>query len=384
MEGQGNITYGNKNAAGGGSGGLAIVAANNGLSLKADGAGFDVVLGNDVPDVTYPARLLNDRQVPMNNFAIRWLFKETDPAYIGLNHGEAPIFFDYLGSVLTGGRWLWFWPANYGTIYAGHGVQGEFGTGYNSYPGVNLPATPRPNVVALVWGYNTEFSMGPLQPGEAAFRFATEDYFMIGADSYFEFHWPEMTTEGNTIFRTHSMYMDRINYTGSFWESVIDDWAIFDTGHNPAGGQFYYQLQYNPTADVALLKIASMNAGGVTEFVMGNYVDPSCFMTAQSGLFNINAPVDIDLRSARVIMDSTNYGNIVNPTISSDTNTDTPLGDEMFGIQSTTKGFRLPAMTTAQRLAMAPVGVGGLLVFDSTIGKAYIWTGAAWEQVQSV
>lgn len=52
-------------------------------------------------------------------------------------------------------------------------------------------------------------------------------------------------------------------------------------------------------------------------------------------------------------------------------------------VQSTTKGFRLPNMTTAQKNAIASPAAG-LLVMDTTLGKACLYTGAAWQTVTSV
>lgn len=385
-EGQGNIIYGSTTASAGGGGGVTIEAANNGLSLKADGPGFDVVLGNDFGDVTNPAKLLNVRAIPMDDFAIRFLLDQPDPAFIGLNDGEAPLFFDYLDSALIGTRWIWFWPSNYGTDYAPHGEAGEFGIGYDTFPGVNEPTTPRPNVVALFWAYNTEYSSGRINTNEAAFRYATETFFVIGPDDFFEFHTPEMTTQTGMIVRLDSTYASRTTAL-TFREIVTDDISIYSVLFPPSTGQFLFDMQYNSVADNTKLSINSENAGGVSELEFGNWTDGigNAFITVQSGLMDIVALVDIDLRSPRVIMDSSNYGNIVNPTVSSATNTDSPIGDEMLGVQSTVKGFRPPSMTAVQRLALAAIGgQSGLVVNDITVNKLYYWNGTTWEQVQSL
>jgi len=51
-------------------------------------------------------------------------------------------------------------------------------------------------------------------------------------------------------------------------------------------------------------------------------------------------------------------------------------------VQSTTKGVRLPNMTTTQKNAIA-APAAGLLVFDTTLGKMCVYTGAAWQTVTS-
>lgn len=58
-------------------------------------------------------------------------------------------------------------------------------------------------------------------------------------------------------------------------------------------------------------------------------------------------------------------------------------GSVAFAINSTTRGLMLSCHTTAERLAMTPA-VNGLLVFDYTIKKLFIYSGTAWEQVTSV
>lgn len=52
-------------------------------------------------------------------------------------------------------------------------------------------------------------------------------------------------------------------------------------------------------------------------------------------------------------------------------------------VQSTTKGFRLPNMTTVQKNAISSPAAG-LMVFDTTLAKACIYSGSAWEIITSV
>lgn len=51
--------------------------------------------------------------------------------------------------------------------------------------------------------------------------------------------------------------------------------------------------------------------------------------------------------------------------------------------QSTTKGVRLPNMTTAQKTAIV-TPAAGLVVFDTTLAKLCVYTGAAWQTITSV
>lgn len=52
-------------------------------------------------------------------------------------------------------------------------------------------------------------------------------------------------------------------------------------------------------------------------------------------------------------------------------------------VVSTTQGIRFPVMTTAQKTAIATPSTG-LVVFDSTLAKLCVYTGAAWETITSV
>ena len=50
--------------------------------------------------------------------------------------------------------------------------------------------------------------------------------------------------------------------------------------------------------------------------------------------------------------------------------------------QSTTKGVRMPNMTTTQKNAIASPAAG-LMVFDTTLAKLCVYTGAAWQTITS-
>ena len=51
-------------------------------------------------------------------------------------------------------------------------------------------------------------------------------------------------------------------------------------------------------------------------------------------------------------------------------------------VQSTTKGVRMPNMTTTQKNAIASPAAG-LMVFDTTLSKLCVYTGAAWQTITS-
>ena len=63
--------------------------------------------------------------------------------------------------------------------------------------------------------------------------------------------------------------------------------------------------------------------------------------------------------------------------------TTSPSASAILDAQSTTKGVRMPNMTTTQKNAIASPAAG-LMVFDTTLAKLCVYTGAAWETVTSV
>ena len=64
-------------------------------------------------------------------------------------------------------------------------------------------------------------------------------------------------------------------------------------------------------------------------------------------------------------------------------NTSTPSASAALDVQSTTKGLRLPNMTTVQKNAIGSPAAG-LMVFDTTLAKACVYSGAAWQTITSI
>jgi len=62
--------------------------------------------------------------------------------------------------------------------------------------------------------------------------------------------------------------------------------------------------------------------------------------------------------------------------------TATDVPSAILALSSTTRGFRLPVMTTAQRDAIS-APAEGIMIFNTTTNKLNFYTGAAWEAVTS-
>ena len=61
----------------------------------------------------------------------------------------------------------------------------------------------------------------------------------------------------------------------------------------------------------------------------------------------------------------------------------TPNASAIFDAQSTTKGVRMPNMTTTQKNAIASPAAG-LMVFDTTLAKLCVYSGSAWQTITSI
>jgi len=63
--------------------------------------------------------------------------------------------------------------------------------------------------------------------------------------------------------------------------------------------------------------------------------------------------------------------------------TSSPSASAVLDAQSTTKGVRMPNMTTTQKNAIA-TPAAGLMVFDTTLAKLCVYSGSAWQTITSV
>ena len=63
--------------------------------------------------------------------------------------------------------------------------------------------------------------------------------------------------------------------------------------------------------------------------------------------------------------------------------TTSPNASAILDAQSTTKGVRFPNMTTTQKTAISSPAAG-LVVFDTTLAKLCVYSGAAWQTITSI
>jgi len=82
---------------------------------------------------------------------------------------------------------------------------------------------------------------------------------------------------------------------------------------------------------------------------------------------------NVSLTDARITTDSAGNTGI---------GTTSPAATAILDIQSTTKGVRFPNMTTTQKNAITPSA--GTMIFDTTLAKLCVYSGAAWQTITSV
>ena len=63
--------------------------------------------------------------------------------------------------------------------------------------------------------------------------------------------------------------------------------------------------------------------------------------------------------------------------------TSSPDASAILDAQSTTKGVRMPNMTTTQKNAISSPAAG-LMVFDTTLAKLCVYSGSAWQTITSI
>jgi hypothetical protein len=188
----------------------------------------------------------------------------------------------------------------------------------------------------------------------------------------------------------------------------------FYGGINAAAGKVRYNLYMGGTADNYLagklsvgttstaqpLTVCGANGSGFTgeRIINGNYgtgiagvefVSDATYAKAAIGLLRNNAngvgnlnfynststsAADWTTADLKMTIDST--GNVGIGTAS-------PDASAILDVQSTTKGVRMPNMTTTQKNAIASPAAG-LMVFDTNLAKLCVYTGAAWQTITSI
>jgi hypothetical protein len=121
-----------------------------------------------------------------------------------------------------------------------------------------------------------------------------------------------------------------------------------------------------------------------------SYNTDLALFTHASGNFSIgltNSAVPLTNQTITFLVNNSSSGQITAMTLTSAGNvgigTSSPSASAILDAQSTTKGVRMPNMTTTQKNAISSPAAG-LMVFDTTLSKLCVYSGAAWQTITSV
>jgi hypothetical protein len=162
------------------------------------------------------------------------------------------------------------------------------------------------------------------------------------------------TTAGTTIFTQNTTESMRIDTSGNL--------GIGTSSPTTFGGSLVVYAATNPIS-----VIASGNANAYLRL----------YSTSDNNMYLANLGGSMAMLTAnteRMRIDS--VGNV-------GIGTSSPNASALLDVQSTTKGVRMPNMTTTQKNAIASPAAG-LMVFDTTLSKLAVYSGAAWQTITSV
>jgi hypothetical protein len=188
----------------------------------------------------------------------------------------------------------------------------------------------------------------------------------------------DLTVYGNTTgsFLNNGF---RENISGQYYNLVSQ--ADIGTAPNEIPlNQYLGNLAYQDAANIA----GNLRAGSINDTPIGaTTASTGAFTTLNTSgavVFN-DAGADVDFR-----VEGDTDANLLFVDASADAigiGTASPNASALLDVQSTTKGVRMPNMTTTQKNAIASPAAG-LMVFDTTLAKLSVYSGVAWETITSL
>ena len=128
-------------------------------------------------------------------------------------------------------------------------------------------------------------------------------------------------------------------------------------------------------------KLSVVSGNNLRQAQLGNVSNYPAFLcrdsdgtTVTSGFWDATQQIFTNAGAERMRIDTS--GNV-------GIGTSSPASSAILDAQSTTKGVRMPNMTTTQKNAISSP-VAGLMVFDTTLAKLCVYSGSAWQTITSI
>jgi hypothetical protein len=220
----------------------------------------------------------------------------------------------------------------------------------------------------------------------------TTYYCISSAGTEFEIGIGTYTSSGTTLARTIVLASSNAGALVNFSAGTKDVFVTYpsyasvsqiDIGSAPNQvplNQYLGNLAYQDAANIA----GDLRAGSINNTPIGaTTASTGAFSTLNTSgavVFN-DAGADVDFR-----VEGDTNANLLFVDASADAigiGTASPNASALLDVQSTTKGVRMPNMTTTQKNAIASPAAG-LMVFDTTLSKLSVYSGLAWETITSL
>lgn len=326
---------------------VAAVAAGtaiNGLSVNAAGK---IVLGNDVGQTS--AALTNSREIPMGNNTIG--FSGTGKIVIGAatasNLSPLQIVQSLVAAQTTGAL--------------------SFFTTWNTSGAPTLISAAVTNTASNAAALLVDLNV----TGVSRFRVFSRGTVIMQGTS--------ITNSVNVVYATFTP-VGTIAGGNSGAGGQATALALVNTWKQSSGttqqNAIGIQDQWGPTGGLSdccgLFINSTINSTGVTGNYRGYYFNPTIISITGLLIGYENVVGDNYLNSGAAITPSRTV-----------IGSNAVVASALLNVDSVTQGLLLPRMTTVQKNAIV-TPVAGLMVYDLTLNKACIYTGAAWQTITSV
>jgi hypothetical protein len=190
---------------------------------------------------------------------------------------------------------------------------------------------------------------------------------------------PSITTTGDTNTGIFFPAADTIGLSTNGAERLrVDSSGNVGIGTTAAGGTLNVLSSTGSAVGIDVLGRSSDNLGTIRLLSNNAGTNYGSFRGSASSVDLMavaNVPLTFFTNNAEKMRIDTN-GNL-------GIGTSSPNASAILDAQSTTKGVRMPNMTTTQKNAISSPAAG-LMVFDTTLAKLCVYSGSAWQTITSV